>query len=87
MGFEPSIPAFERAKTVHDLDRAATMIGLVSVYSGHTPGNLYVITLDMGSLRREVPNEWSDTANKDLFSHNLSLFPCVVCNITGIYEC
>jgi hypothetical protein len=26
-GFEPTIPAFERAKTVHDLDRAATVIG------------------------------------------------------------
>jgi hypothetical protein len=26
MGFEPTIPAFERAKTVHALDRAATAI-------------------------------------------------------------
>jgi hypothetical protein len=26
-GFEPTFPAFERAKTVHDLDRAATVIG------------------------------------------------------------
>jgi hypothetical protein len=26
MGFEPTIPAFERAKTVHVLDRAATVI-------------------------------------------------------------
>jgi hypothetical protein len=26
-GFEPTIPVFERAKTVHDLDRAATVIG------------------------------------------------------------
>jgi hypothetical protein len=25
--FEPTIPAFERAKTVHALDRAATAIG------------------------------------------------------------
>jgi hypothetical protein len=25
--FEPTIPAFERAKTVHALDRAATVIG------------------------------------------------------------
>jgi hypothetical protein len=29
MGFEPMIPAFERAKTVHALDRAATVIGEV----------------------------------------------------------
>jgi hypothetical protein len=27
VGFEPTIPAFERAKTVHVLDRAATVIG------------------------------------------------------------
>jgi hypothetical protein len=26
VGFEPTIPAFERAKTVHVLDRAATVI-------------------------------------------------------------
>jgi hypothetical protein len=27
MGFEPTIPVFERAKTVRALDRAATVIG------------------------------------------------------------
>jgi hypothetical protein len=27
LGFEPTIPVFERAKTVHALDRAATVIG------------------------------------------------------------
>jgi hypothetical protein len=27
MGFEPIIPVFERAKTVHSLERAATVIG------------------------------------------------------------
>jgi hypothetical protein len=26
--FEPTIPVFERAKTVHALDRAATVIGV-----------------------------------------------------------
>jgi hypothetical protein len=26
MGFEPTIPALERAKVVHDLERAATVI-------------------------------------------------------------
>jgi hypothetical protein len=31
MGFEPTISAFERAKTVHALDRAAAVIG---AYSG-----------------------------------------------------
>jgi hypothetical protein len=28
-GFEPTIPVFERAKTVHALDRAATAIGTI----------------------------------------------------------
>jgi hypothetical protein len=28
MGFEPTIPMYERAKTVHALDRTATVIGL-----------------------------------------------------------
>jgi hypothetical protein len=27
VGLEPTIPVFERAKTFHDLDRAATVIG------------------------------------------------------------
>jgi hypothetical protein len=31
VGFEPTIPAFERAKTVHSLDRAATVIGYPSL--------------------------------------------------------
>jgi hypothetical protein len=35
VGFEPMIPVFERAKTVHALDRAATMIGIISVYILH----------------------------------------------------
>jgi hypothetical protein len=29
VGFEPTIPAFQRMKTVHALDRAATVIGSV----------------------------------------------------------
>jgi hypothetical protein len=28
VGFEPTIPVFERAKTVHALERAASAIGL-----------------------------------------------------------
>jgi hypothetical protein len=30
MGFEPAIRAFEQAKTVHTLNRAATVIGTVT---------------------------------------------------------
>jgi hypothetical protein len=29
VGFEPTVPASERAKTVHPLDRSATVTGLV----------------------------------------------------------
>jgi hypothetical protein len=47
VGFEPTIPVLERAKTVHGLDRAATVIGQIYLllyvvyehcmkYSGHT---------------------------------------------------
>jgi hypothetical protein len=28
VGFEPTIPVFERAKTVHALDHAVTVIGM-----------------------------------------------------------
>jgi hypothetical protein len=33
VGFEPTIPAFERAKTVHALDRAVTVIGIEGLLS------------------------------------------------------
>jgi hypothetical protein len=33
VGFEPTIPVFERAQTVHTLDRAATLIGQSLVYA------------------------------------------------------
>jgi hypothetical protein len=33
VGFEPTIPEFERMKTVHALDRVATVIGSSSMYS------------------------------------------------------
>jgi hypothetical protein len=31
VGFEPTIPASERAKTVHALDRAAIVTGFINV--------------------------------------------------------
>jgi hypothetical protein len=33
VGFEPMTPVLERAKTVHALDREATVIGCLSQYS------------------------------------------------------
>jgi hypothetical protein len=32
VGFEPTIPASEQAKTVHALDRAATVTGNISIF-------------------------------------------------------
>jgi hypothetical protein len=32
VGFEPTIPAFQRAKTVHALDRVATVTGQGHLY-------------------------------------------------------
>jgi hypothetical protein len=40
--FEPMIPVFERAKTVHALDRAATVIGELHVV---TATNIQVFTI------------------------------------------
>jgi hypothetical protein len=36
VGFEPTIPAFELAKTVHALGRAVTVVGPVYVVYGIT---------------------------------------------------
>jgi hypothetical protein len=38
VGFEPTITASERAKTVHALDRSASVTGAVLCYSLHELG-------------------------------------------------
>jgi hypothetical protein len=35
MGLKPTIPVYERAKTLHALNRVATMIGLVNSAAGY----------------------------------------------------
>jgi hypothetical protein len=35
--FEPTIPASERAKTVHALDRSATVTGIIIIFNTRTP--------------------------------------------------
>jgi hypothetical protein len=40
VGFEPKIPAFKRAETVHALDRAATVIGPVPLCPQQIPHDL-----------------------------------------------
>jgi hypothetical protein len=48
VGFEPTIPAFERAETVHALDRVATVVGMHILLSGANSltGNKLKMTLD-----------------------------------------
>jgi hypothetical protein len=37
VGLEPTIPGFEQAKTVHALDRAATVLGRILSSDVYTP--------------------------------------------------
>jgi hypothetical protein len=46
VGVDSTIPAFERAKTVHALDRAATVTGLARFTRQESPPEL--ISLDIG---------------------------------------
>jgi hypothetical protein len=48
VGFEPMTPVFERAKTVHMLDRAATMIG--NLYYRRTKSNFAILTNVRGKI-------------------------------------
>jgi hypothetical protein len=41
VGFESTIPPSERAKTVHALDRWATMTGFIHLKSKYFPGNFF----------------------------------------------
>jgi hypothetical protein len=44
VGLEPTIPVSERAKTVHALDRAATVIGLIALqYNVTVYTSMYVM--------------------------------------------
>jgi hypothetical protein len=51
VGFEATIPAFERAKTVHALDRAATVIG-IKTYGGVI--HIHPRILDLDTFRSWV---------------------------------
>jgi hypothetical protein len=44
-GFEPTIPASERAKTVHTLDRATTVAGVQQVVQSITDEKTIIQTL------------------------------------------
>jgi hypothetical protein len=68
VGFEPTIPAFERAKTVHALDRAATVIGFRlsrETKFSPTPDNWESIVYQGLSTRYAWLWEWGNTAIPD----------------------
>jgi hypothetical protein len=50
VGFEPTIPAFERLKTVHALDRAATVISFSGLHAPKIPAQ-------NSDVRMKVRNE------------------------------
>jgi hypothetical protein len=62
--FEPTTPEFERAKTVHALDRAATVIGMTTLYKI----NLFRVLLQVLSWFSSVP-KWSTSDTQPPLSH------------------
>jgi hypothetical protein len=50
VGFEPTIPAFEQAKTVHALDIADTVIGQLILYISILSSNLYLDLQEISSI-------------------------------------
>jgi hypothetical protein len=63
VGFEPTIPAFERAKTVHALDRAATVIVSLNVNKWNQPSGKICDTQWDGHVawrngHLEIKSEW-----------------------------
>jgi hypothetical protein len=57
VGFEPTIPAFERAKTIHSLDRAATVTGTLIISSR------LKMKLSMETVSREKKLLWDQEGN------------------------
>jgi hypothetical protein len=57
VGFEPTIPVFEQAKTVHALYRTVTAIGAYQTTNYYNPDQLYATsTVPIpGDRRREHP--------------------------------
>jgi hypothetical protein len=63
VGFEPKITASERAKTVHALDRSATLID-----HEHSKGVLFVSTLWSLSERERESKKWEDIPSTSVSS-------------------
>jgi hypothetical protein len=62
VGFEPTIPAFERAKTVHALDRAVIVIG-ASASTAYKYGTEYHINVTLVTVQ-----SWTELNNEDDFA-------------------
>jgi hypothetical protein len=58
VGFEPTIPVFERANTVHALERAATVI-----VSGGTDSPFLISALNEGEWSASRPSHFSPGEN------------------------
>jgi hypothetical protein len=71
MGFEPTNPAFKRWKTVHALDRAATVIGS-EVFTA-----VIIRVLVLGLLRRVILLTVTDVSEE----HAISIFRYDVCRL------
>jgi hypothetical protein len=53
VGFEPTIPIFKRAKTLHALDREATVIG----NNLHSHPNIYIYMVLENSAEEKIGTE------------------------------
>jgi hypothetical protein len=56
VGFEPKIPVFQRATTVHVLDRAATVIGIQSPYMSTNENTYYYLPIYFKLLQINYPS-------------------------------
>jgi hypothetical protein len=54
VGFEPTDPVFERAKTVHALDRTASMIGILGTYLKEIQNNSGKTTQNFNNTQTEI---------------------------------
>jgi hypothetical protein len=68
MGFEPTIPASEREKAVHVLDRSATVTGIfTTIYCGVAPKGRNIerslLTNGYASSSSFIGNDWTFLGN------------------------
>jgi hypothetical protein len=85
VGFEPTIPAFERAKTVHALDSAATVIGVNhNMASGNAPlaNSYYHIKIKDKPIPTAICFLGLDQYNNSII--NIALLYLVFANISDI---